>query len=429
MKKHLFAWLLVGCTLCITLFATLAQDAPVSVLRVDAANALHEISPYVYGANHGPSFSFPTDMFPEAGASGITFLRFPAGRWGDENNIRPEQLDLFIIQCEIIGAEPSVHVRLENGTPEQAAELVRYANIEKGYDITYWAIGNEPNLFRDYSIEQLNTEWRAIAEAMLAVDPDIILMGPEISQYPPTPDDYHAPLREWVRAFVVANGDLVDIVTIHRYPFPQGQDVTTIEGLRRNTVEWDFIIPDLRAVVQEAAGRDIPVAVTEINSHWSNSGGGEAGMDSHYNAIWLGDVLGRLIKHDVEIVALFTFATTGNQGSWGLINGYNLRPTYYTYQLYQRFGTQLVESESNDADLTIYAALGEDGSLRLIVINLADDAKTAALVIDGFEAGNAAAEVWRFDPTVNGEQIESETLGKSITLPGQSITLYILAAN
>ena len=28
--------------------------------------------------------------------------------------------------------------------PEQAAELVRYVNIEKKYGVEYWAIGNEP---------------------------------------------------------------------------------------------------------------------------------------------------------------------------------------------------------------------------------------------------------------------------------------------
>lgn len=420
MKK----FFLIAFLLLLTLSTTItAQD---NVLHVDAATTLHEISPYIYGANHGPSFSFSADMFPQAGESGVTFLRFPAGRWGDTNDIRPEQIDLFILQTKIVGAEPSIHVRLEGGTPEQAAELVRYANIEKEYDIQYWAIGNDPNLFEDYSVEQLNIEWRAIAEAMLEVDPDILLLGPEISQYPPTPDDYHAPLREWVRSFVEANGDLVDIVTIHRYPFPQGQATTTIEDLRRNTVEWDTIIPDVREIVREAAGRDIPIGVTEFNSHWSNTGGGEATMASFYNAIWMGDVLGRMIKNDVEIGAMFTFATSGGQGDWGLIAGLDVRPMYYTYQIFQRFGTTLVESEHSDPDTPIYAALHEDGSLRVIVINLAPDEKTKTLEIAGFTA-SGDAEVWRFDAETKGEMIGTEAVGDTITLPGQSITLYILS--
>ncbi len=40
-------------------------------------------------------------------------------------------------------------MRLLDGTPEKAAELVRYTNIEKKYGVVYWSIGNEPNLFAE----------------------------------------------------------------------------------------------------------------------------------------------------------------------------------------------------------------------------------------------------------------------------------------
>ena len=48
-----------------------------------------------------------------------------------------------------VGATAIFHVRLLDRTLEQAAEMVRYTNIEKKYNVQYWAIGNEPTLFND----------------------------------------------------------------------------------------------------------------------------------------------------------------------------------------------------------------------------------------------------------------------------------------
>ena len=264
---------------------------------------LLNINPFVYGVNYGPWALVPVDMWPMLESSGVTYLRFPAGNWGDQNNISQPQLDLFITQARKWHAEPHIHVRLLGGTPEKAAELVRYANIEKGYNVRYWSIGNEPNLFKNYTVEQFNKDWRPIAEAMLKVDPKIILTGPEVSQYPPTtsPSDYQAPLREWVRQFLKVNGDLVGLVSIHRYPFPLSMNsgAETVDQLRANPDEWDTIIPDLHAVIKDATGHDMAVAVTEVNSNWDN---GASAPNTFFHAIWWADVLGRLIRQRVEIV-------------------------------------------------------------------------------------------------------------------------------
>lgn len=400
-------------------------------LEVDAGQVVGPISPYVYGSNFGPLQVVPVELIEQAKVSGITFLRFPGGRWGDLNDIRYEQLDSFIRTCKMIGAEPSVHVRLENGTPEAAAELVRYANIENDYNITYWYVGNEPNLFDNYTTEDFNRQWRAIAEAMLAVDPDIILIGPDTNQYTGNPetDPVDPEGRDWLREFLLANGDLVDIVAVHRYPFPlnMSNPVTTIDDLRENAAQWSEIMDALRAVIKETTGRDdLPVAMTEANSHWSSQIGGEATPDSFYNAIWWADVLGRLIQDQAMIVGYFDFQSSGGRGGWGLLEKYDVRPTYYTYQLYQRFGTELVYSNSTVPYLSAYAALREDGALTMLVVNLADEEQTAPLELKNFESAGSA-EVWRLDAEHMAEQLDDKDLsGGEITVPGQSATLYIV---
>lgn len=408
-----------------------AQSESTTDLVVDVAQVIGPISPFVYGSNFGPLQVVPVDLIDEAQTSGINFLRFPGGRWGDLNDIREQQVDDFMRVTRIVGAEPSISVRLEHGTPEAAADLVHYANIENDYNVRYWAIGNEPSLFDDYTTEDLNTQWRAIAEAMLEVDPDIILIGPEPHQWTgnPATDPRDPEGREWIREFLLVNGDLVDIVAVHRYPFPRSMSnpVTTIAELRENAAEWSQILPNLRQVILETTGRDdIPVAVTEANSHWSSSIGGEATNDSFFNAIWWADVLGRLIKDQSVIVNYFDFQTSPSRGGWGLLSQYEVRPTYYTYQLYQRFGTELLFSESSIEYLSIYAALREDGALTLIVVNLADDEQTAKLQLDNFEMAGSA-EVWRLDIDNMGIQIDDEDLGNlEIAVPGQSATLYII---
>lgn len=431
MRKILFLTFLV---ILLPVMSALAQDDDHPVLTVDAGDVLGPISPYVYGTNYGPLQVVPVDLIDAANESGMNLLRFPGGRWGDLNDVRTQQIDAFIRLCEQIGAEPSIHVRLENGTPEAAAEIVRYTNIEREYNVRYWAIGNEPNLFHDYTTVEHNIQWRAIAEAMLEVDPDILLIGPDTSQYSGNPEtDPRDPEgRDWVYEFLMANGDMVDIVAVHRYPFPRSMSnpVTTIDDLRSNAPEWSRILPSLRAVILETTGRDdIPVAITEANSHWSANIGGEATPDSHFNAIWWADVLGRLINDQPYSVLYFDFQSFDARGGWGLLNRYNVRPTYYTYQLYQQFGTELVASEYPDNDVTIYASLRDDDALALVVVNLTDDTQTRTLALNGFTPGGDA-DVWLLDPEHNAEPVDAVSVhdGAALTVPPQSATIYVIPA-
>ena len=216
-------------------------------LTVDPALDLGPISPYIYGTNDGPMQAVPLEMMPLVLDAGFTTLRYPAGAWTDEVDIKPFQLDQFVDFYSQFGALPTVSVRLKNGTAETAAMLVAYANIVKGYGIEYWSIGNEPTLFaeqmnEEYDTERLNREWRAIALAMKAVDPTIKLIGPELHQWGIDPSSTlkDSAGRDWMDEFLKVNGDLVDVVSVHRYPLwkPSGQEVT-IDELRSNLPEME----------------------------------------------------------------------------------------------------------------------------------------------------------------------------------------------
>ena len=391
------------------------------------------INPLVYGVNHGPWAVITDRTLPAAQVAGVTLIRFPGGEWGDENDIQPYHVDQFVQLAQQMGSEVSLNVRLLHGTPEKAAALVQYANIDNDYGIRYWGIGNEPTLYAtgrgdpDYGVERFNQEWRAIAEAMRAVDESILLIGPELHQFgsslESTPKDPFG--LDWMSVFLEANGDLVDIVSIHRYPFPSagGGRAATVEELAAASAEWDEIIPYLRNLIIEKTGEDLPIAVTEINSHWSNAVGGEATPDSFMNAIWWADVLGRMIHNQVYLVNYFSLQSQPSIGGYGLFSRTDKRPTYYVYQIYQEFGETLVFSGCDDASLGMFAATDSEDLLSIILVNLGPDQQERPLVIDG--SSRSLIKGMRFDEEnmLHELNLTNEDIGDFINLPGYSITL------
>lgn len=407
-------------------------------LLVDAGQDLGTISPYVFGANHGPWAFVSADLLEEAQAAGIRFLRFPGGNWGDNNDLRPSHIDEFMALARQLGAEPQVSVRLRGGTPERAAALVRYANIEKGYNIRYWSIGNEPELyhskpgFEGYDTARLNREWRAIAKAMREVDPHILLLGPEVTQYTGRPDNdpKDAAGKDWMQSFLEANGDLVDIVSIHRYPFPKSMAAGTAspEELLANPAEWNHIIPSLRDLIRRTTGRALPIAVTEINSYWTNVTGGPTTPDSFLSALWWADTLGQLISQDVQIVAFFSLQSNPAIGGYGLLSRRDTRPSYYVYRLYSHFGEQQVAAVSGDPAISLYAARREDGALTVLAINRSDQSRNRRLHILGFDPG-PAVQAWLLDAEHPVEALSPlDGPPDVVTLAPYSATLFVFTA-
>lgn len=363
---------------------------------------------------------------------GLKVVRFPGGEWGDLNTITKTQIDTLVAFARQWGAEPMVNVRLPNSTPADAVELLRYANIEKGYNIRFWAIGNEPNLYAGrtemrlpgYAAEQFATDWRFFAQAMKATDPSITLVGPEISQFVPNPTaEYGQEFKDWLVTFLKVNGDLVDIVSVHRYPYPQSfmSGPPSKADLRANSAEWDILIPSLHKIVREHTGRDLPVAVTEFNSSWAANAGGEGTMDSHFNGVWFTDVMGRMIKHDTFMLQQFAIS-----GNFGLMGRSELNSTGLAYVMFSRFGNQRIYASSDQQYVTVYAAKRPDGALTIMVINLNSEPKSVNLQIENFNGGQA--EVWKLDLQYRAEQVTAQQLTaiNTLSLSPESVTLFIL---
>lgn len=402
------------------------------VLLVDPSIDLGTISPYLYGTNYGPMHAVPIEMIPDMVDSRFTALRWPGGAWTDEIDMQPFQLDQFVWFYSQLGALPTVSVRLFNGSPQTAADMVRYANIEADYGIEYWSIGNEPTLFEEqknvpYDTERFNREWRAIAEAMKAADPSIKLLGPELHQWnrdlASTPKDSAG--RDWMIEFLQANGDLVDVVTVHRYPYWSAtNEPATFEQMQASAEAMGAEVAYLRELIREHTGRDLPIAITELNSTPTSVQYQPASPDSHFNAIWYADVLGRLMSQDVWMVNQWVISQRST--GLGLINGFTIRPTLYTFRMFKHFGDQQVHAASGVEGVSVYAALRDDDALTVMAINLGDAEQTMTIDVAGQTP--TEAEVWLLDRDHSAEDlgVQPWPADGMLTLPAQSVTLYVI---
>ena len=87
---------------------------------------------------------------------GITNFRFPGGdslgyRWKKAmydfedryDNAPLAKMENVIKLVDIAGAGLVMQVNVESGTPQEAAELVHYMNMEMNSRVDYWELGNE----------------------------------------------------------------------------------------------------------------------------------------------------------------------------------------------------------------------------------------------------------------------------------------------
>ncbi|MCE2849724.1 MAG: hypothetical protein LW717_00775 [Chloroflexaceae bacterium] len=410
---------LVACTN--TQPSTGPTPGPQAGIFVDAGYRYQPIPTLVYGTNTGPWQTIGFEQRQIAQDTKIAMIRWPGGNWGDENDVTPLMVDEYMQLCTQIGATPSIHVRLFGGTAEKAAELVRYTNITKQYAVRYWAVGNEPDLFvknrgaSQYGIAEYVRDFIAFRAAMKAVDPTIVVMGPELSQFGPNesyPRD--ATGEYWLRGFLKAVPD-VEMVSLHRYPF--GERAVTRDMLAADPPSWTESIAFVRQLMRDTIGKEIPLAITEANSDWSGRVDDVAGTNSWANALWWAEVLARLIAADCQIVNQFCMGAIQSQGI-GLFGpvSYNSGPlpTFEVYRLMQKLGGIRLHASIDDARAHVLAAQRDDGILTLLFVNQQSQARTLPITLANAQP-RGLARVWRFsdaNPVAQSDDID-------ITLPVQ----------
>jgi alpha-L-arabinofuranosidase len=198
------------------------------------------------------SNGFRKDLLEEIHKLQVPIIRYPGGNfvsgyhWLDgvgPKQDRPRVLDKawntletnqfgtneFLLWCKAVGALPLLGLNLGTGTPESAAALVEYCNVEKGtkwsdlrrkhgvadpYRVSHWCLGNEmdgPWQIGHMSAIQYGEKAADAARQMRYVDPSLKLVACGSSG--PTMPTY----LEWDREVLEQCYDYVDAISLHRY--------------------------------------------------------------------------------------------------------------------------------------------------------------------------------------------------------------------
>jgi alpha-N-arabinofuranosidase len=199
----------------------------------------------------GPD-GFRQDVLAEVRQLGVPIIRYPGGNfvsgynWLDgvgpkkdrprvlnraSNSMESNQFGTneFLAWCRAVGSEPLMAVNLGTGTPEKAADLVEYCNVdggtrwsdlrrqhglEKPYSIKYWCLGNEmdgPWQLGHMPAKEYGLKARDAALQMRTVDPSIKLIACGSSEVGmPT-------YLEWDRQTLEECYDDVDAISLHHY--------------------------------------------------------------------------------------------------------------------------------------------------------------------------------------------------------------------
>jgi hypothetical protein len=399
-------------------------DATPAQIAVQAGREIWRIPASVRGFNFWGTRSDAAFM-PEYKKIGVSLLRFPPGEAGDQENVSFELISDSAKVVQAIGGDLVVEVRLRGGTPEQAASSVSYANVKKQYGARYWEVGNEPDLYKrranepDFSPAWYAERYRAYAQAMKAVDPNIKVLGPVLSNK----------LDEWMRPFITECGDIVDGLSWHFYG---GDDKQPEVGLLASTARFDQQVARVRgwwkdpAVNPKGHARQVPLLISEYGpSYVTNS---PKNLTTQAAALWTADMLGHLVTQQVDMAAYFALWGIGFHGVWD--NRGTIRPVYNTFLLFSQFGSRLLKAESSQPLLPAYAALRDDGALSLMVVN--KDPQTtyrAAIDLQGLNA-TAPVQVWRHDKEHAGAQIgyAGPLAPLDVSFPPYSTTMLVVPA-
>jgi alpha-L-arabinofuranosidase len=174
--------------------------------------------------------------------------------------------DSFMSTVRSAGAQPIVIANYGTGTPQEAADWVRYANVTKGYGARYWEIGNEVygNGFygaqweADQHADKSPAAYAANAAqyitAMKAVDPSI-KVGVVVTTPGFWPDGVVGPgsSADWNHTVLPVMAPKADFVVFHWYPGGSSPaDMLTKPSLVAGAVS------QLRALINQFGGAHAP---------------------------------------------------------------------------------------------------------------------------------------------------------------------------
>lgn len=363
-------------------------------------------------------------------------VRMPGGSSSRHSFGTDEALEL----AQSVGANLMITVNLLSGTPEEAADWVKYVK-ERGADVPLWEVGNE--LYLDFtSFDPPADNWDAdryadtflrYAAAMKAVDPEIKLGAGLEYAFTRSAFRVHP---GWEETVLRKAAPSIDFVSVHNGFAPvlpiedAGWDGRTVYS---SLLAAPILIKDsldrLSNLIESTAGphaRHIDIAVTEWgpgfkiepDSRWVDH------LKTLGSALYVGSVLKAFIETPRVIASHAFKLSDGSAQGWIGVREQQFvaKPVAMAMQMYaQHFGTRFVNSSvavegyesrslghiealPNVPYLDVVCSLNESGDvLYVMAINKHFDREIdGAISLAGHEA-NGTATAW----TLNGKSLDA----------------------
>jgi hypothetical protein len=401
------------------------------------------------------------------GAAGVRTMRYPGGSYGDiyhwKDNTAPggyvapgTDFDTFMGGVRRAGAQPIIIANYGTGTPQEAADWVRYANITKGYGAKYWEIGNElygnghygtaweADDHADKSPTGYATEVVAYADAMKAVDPTV-KVGAVLTTPANWPDAIlgGGDTASWNQTVLSIAGPHIDFVILHWYP--GGSKAAETFAKPDQVGDMIYLV---RQQISRYAGANpgrLGIALTEMNT--------SVGMNTQPGALFAAEAYTALLENGVFTVdwwnthnGIGTVSTVAGQtdyGDQGMLSSATCASDgtcepalntpfapYYAVKMlgmFARPGDQLIRATASGGLVGAHAVRRPDGDLAVLLVNKdPDNAHTVSIDYAGYQPAAAAPQVLTF---TNGATIISSTAtgtATSQTLPPYSLTTVVL---
>ena len=345
---------------------------------------------------------------------GVKSLRIGGNSVDAPNVPLPSEADLtaFFDFAKAAGVKVIYSVRLEepkssdatNGSPasspgsianaQSAARFAKLIHDHYSDVLDCFAIGNEPDYFRDYAV--YSAKWKAIHDAIVSVYSGAKFCGP---------DQNPSPQLDARMAHDFATAGLIKI-TQHSYPFgcayknPQARanianlipfDAAASREKMLSPKAYDTYEKIYKGIAGAITNTPLAYRLTEVNSYWFS--GLQGASDSYASALWAPDYLHWWTGHGADGLNFHTGDRTGGDLSMPCqyaafvtsANGYEARPLAYGMKLFALggHGRQLPIANSASTNLVAYATL-DSKTIFITLINKAHgpDAKNSEIQIE-----------------------------------------------
>ncbi|WP_184916703.1 LPXTG cell wall anchor domain-containing protein [Streptomyces luteogriseus] len=439
-------------------------------ISVDAGTSLGTVPSSGVGLNTGVGDEHMGDAKVTSlmKAAGVRQLRYPGGSGADDFHWKTHTMgnggwivpntdfDRFMATAKKVGAQPILTANYGSGTPQEAADWVKYANVDKGYGVKYWEIGNEvygnghygdgkgweTDNHADKSPKAYGKNLVAYSKAMKAVDPKVKI-GAVLTTPGFWPDAEKAPgdTADWNNTVLSIAGSSIDFVIVHWYPGGK-----TTADLLNTPSQIAGARSSLRSLIAKYAGSNaasVEIAVTETDAV------GSPALTSQAAALFAPD----------------TYMTWFEQGAthvdwWNLHNGSGEAPTtvhgetdyqdggilsagtcaggkceppretpFPTYwgirslTALAKPGDTMVKSSSGNSSVAVHAVRSSNGGLNVMLINKSPkDAAQVSLSYAGFTPAAGAVTTVSYGKGDTSLTTAKRGTAVAQTLPPYSIT-------